>query len=155
MLILNSSSTAKPLKLKILELGKELGVPLPSSVFVITTPVYTLLGSLDVLGFNCKGLTGAFLITVICFSSISTEPKPKLVNPEGSFISLVWLVKLRPGVPASHLAMFIFLGSFLLSVQNNIPSIIFIPVTMLLGSNFKTFLFESLKINLTLASPLL
>ena len=43
-------------------------------------------------------------------------------------------------VPALHLVIFIFLGSELLSVQNNISSIIFIPVIIVFESKPKMVL---------------
>ena len=48
--------------------------------------------------------------------------------------------------------MFIFLGSLTLSVQKSKLSIIFIPVIILLGSKFKTSLFTSIKIGVTVPS---
>ena len=51
-----------------------------------------------------------------------------------------------------NVSMFIFLGSLTLSVQNNKLSIIFIPVIKFFSSNFKTFLFTSSRIGVTVPS---
>ena len=81
-------------------------------------------------------LLGLFLITVTSCSvtKISAAKSISLF----STISLVLLFSFATSVPAIDLAMFIFLGSVLLSVQNNISSTMFKPVINLSLSNLKT-----------------
>ena len=76
---------------------------------------------------------GDFFITVICSSLIASFKTSTLL----SLMKFVWTVPLG-SVPRILLSMFIFFGSFLLSVQNNKSSIMFIPVIILSGLNFKT-----------------
>ena len=78
---------------------------------------------------------GLFFITVICSSFISSPVSVPLTY------KVVCVLKLL--VPALHLSMFIFLGSLFPSVQNNNPSIVFIPVMILPVENFKTVLVRS------------
>ena len=91
----------------------------------IATP--SLLPSLvDTDDSNVGGFVGAFLITVICFSLAKIL---ELFDISCAlFIKRVWLSPLLD-VPFTDLGIFIFFGSVLLSVQNSMSSMIFMPVT--------------------------
>ena len=103
-----------------------------STADICITAVYILSKSLAVINFIRGAICGAFLITVMCSSFIVER------RPVESFNSCVCVFAFE--VPSIQRCIFIFLGSLILSVQNKRPSIIFIPVIMFVGSNFKTLL---------------
>ena len=82
---------------------------------------------------NTGGYLGDFLIIVTWYSSTDLLVTAPLTT------SLVWLLLFV--VPCIDLGIFIFLGSFTLSVNNKKSSSIFIPVIILV-EKFKTLFFE-------------
>jgi len=88
-------------------------------------------------------LVGLFFITVI-FSS--------LISPLSTPFTISLVVVLKSDVPILQLSIFIFLGSFILSVQKSKLSIIFIPVTTVDLLNFKILCVLSTKTGVTTPS---
>ena len=94
IVILNSSPGARPLKLNLVDVPSVFWKeevfeddPNPVSICTVTTPVYIKSDFLDVSSSIPRGIAGVFLITVICFSSISI-PEAKDI-PCFSFINFV------------------------------------------------------------------
>ena len=108
-------------------------LPFPPTKSTVVNPSVPLETTLDIVG----AVEGPFFITVMC----SSFTKP-LATP--STISIVLEIP-SSSVPRIHLGMFIFLGSVSLSVQNNISSMMFIPVIILLGLKFNTGCFKALQ----------
>ena len=84
-------------------------------------------------------------MTVMCSSLILPLSSPFIISLVCVSLSVV---------PSLQLSIFIFLGSFILSVQNNKLSIMFIPVTIVSLSNFKTSLVVSTNTNSSVLSLL-